>query len=139
MQVSKFADFGFRVLIFLAESSGRVVPMREIAEYHGISLEHLRKVVHELSKLGYVESFKGKQGGLKLRKDAEEIRLGDVLLALDKRGPLIECGGKSPCRLASGCRLALFLSDAEQAFYDRLNSHRLSDVVGNDNISALAD
>ena len=129
MQISKFADYGYRVLIYLAQTPGRIVTMREISEFHGISLEHLRKVVHELSRQEFIETFKGKQGGLKLSREPEDIRLGEVLAVMENRSPLIECAGKQPCRLAPGCRLEGYFREAEKEFYNALNSYRLSDVL----------
>lgn len=129
MQISKFADYGYRVLIYLAQSPERIVTMREISEFHGISLEHLRKVVHELSRQEFIETFKGKQGGLKLKRQPADILLGEVLVVMENRSPLIECAGKQPCRLAPGCRLEGYFREAEKEFYKVLDRYRLSDVI----------
>lgn len=129
MQISKFADYGYRVLIYLAQSPERIVTMREISEFHGISLEHLRKVVHELSRQEFIETFKGKQGGLKLKRQPADILLGEVLVVMENRSPLIECAGKQPCRLAPGCRLEGYFREAEREFYEVLDRYRLSDVI----------
>ncbi|MDE2450399.1 MAG: Rrf2 family transcriptional regulator, partial [Gammaproteobacteria bacterium] len=56
MQLKQFTDYALRVMLFVARAGDRTCTMSEIATCYSISLEHLRKVVHRLAKLGYLKS-----------------------------------------------------------------------------------
>lgn len=62
MQLTKFTDYSLRCLVYLSARKDSYVSIRTISDYYNISYEHLTKVVHNLSNLGYVESKKGKNG-----------------------------------------------------------------------------
>ena len=80
MQLSRFTDYTLRVLFFTAVNNDRLTTLAEIAGFYEISIEHLRKVVHALSKSGYLQTFRGKNGGIRLAKAPEDINLGDVMV-----------------------------------------------------------
>ncbi|MFV8818448.1 RrF2 family transcriptional regulator [Haliea sp. E17] len=128
MKLSLYTDFSLRVLLYIGTNSGRRVTMAEIADSYGISREHLRKVVHLLGKLGYIETHRGKGGGFTLGADAAKINIGDVVEATEPRQPVIDC---SPCILVSACTLQSVLQEAEKAFYDVLKGYCLSDLLKN--------
>ena len=67
MELSQFTDYSLRVLIF-AGLSDRLVSVPEIAETYQISQHHLVKVVHHLSKHGFLDTFRGRGGGFRLAK-----------------------------------------------------------------------
>ncbi|MDZ7752471.1 MAG: Rrf2 family transcriptional regulator [Gammaproteobacteria bacterium] len=129
MQISRFADYGLRILIYLTQTPGRAVPMREIAAFFDISHEHLRKVVHHLSQAGLIHGDRGRLGGLRLAHDPATIRVGAVLDDMDKPAAIVECYGRNPCRLAPGCRLEGALEEARGTFMERLNRYTLADMV----------
>lgn len=130
MKLSLYTDYSLRVLLYLgANQSGRAT-MAEIAESYGISHEHLRKVIHLLGKLGYIETYRGKNGGFELKKDAAQINIGEVIAATEPRQPVIDCGSQ-PCTLVSACALRSVLQRAEQAFYETLSAYSLADMLKN--------
>ena len=93
MQITIFTDYGLRSLMFLAARPERLCNVREISDHYGISYNHLVKVIHRLSQLGYVQSIKGKGGGVKLAKEATTLRLGDLVKALEPNMDIVECSG----------------------------------------------
>ncbi len=127
MKLSLYTDYSLRVLLYLGTHSGRRVTMAEIADGYGISREHLRKVVHLLGKLGYIETHRGKGGGFVLGMDAASINIGDVVEATEPRQAVVDC---APCILVSACTLQSVLREAENAFYSVLNGYSLSDLLG---------
>lgn len=135
MQLTIFTDYGLRSLMFLAAHPDRLCSAREIADHYGISYNHLVKVTHRLSQLGYVQSVKGKGGGLKLAKDPATLKLGDIVKALEPNMELVECfnPGTNTCRITNSCQLKHYLSDAKKAFLASLNSHTLTDTLNNAN------
>lgn len=128
MQLTRFTDYALRVLLFVGRQGGRVCTMGEIAAYYRVSLEHLRKVVHRMAKLGYLTSSRGKGGGLVLGRDAARIRIGDVVLELEKDLSIVDCDALE-CRLRSGCSLKTALDRAGRAFIATLNEVTLADLL----------
>ncbi len=133
MQLTQFTDYGLRGLMYLAAQPDRLCSVREIAEHYAISRNHLVKVVHRLAQLGCVNSNKGKGGGIRLASKPEELRLGDLVLALEPNMHLVECFNReaNTCTVVSACKLKYFLADASKAFVEELNHHTLADVVIN--------
>lgn len=131
MQLTQFTDYGLRSLMYLAAEPGRLCSVREISEHYGISRNHLVKVVHRLSQLGYVVSSKGKGGGIRLAEHAGDLKLGDLVEALEPNMNLAECfdAETNTCRITSVCRLKHSLFEARKAFLESLNSHTLKDAA----------
>ena len=131
MQLTIFTDYGLRSLMFLAANPDRVCSVREIADRYGISYNHLVKVVHRLSQLGYITSTKGKGGGIKLADDPKTLRLGDIVRTLEPHMNMVECFVKetNTCRVTESCLLKHMLFDATQSFIDTLNRHTLADTI----------
>ena len=129
MHLSLFSDYALRTLMYLAAQEDRQCTLREVAEAYGISLEHLRKVVHRLSVSGYIESRRGRAGGIRLGKPAEKIRIGRVVRLMEGESEIIDCEGQE-CVLAPRCSLRLRLRRATDAFYAQLDESTLADIVG---------
>jgi Rrf2 family nitric oxide-sensitive transcriptional repressor len=131
MQLTIFTDYGLRSLMYLAAHPDRRCSVREVAEHYGISRNHLVKVVHRLAQLGYIDSSKGKGGGIKIAQRADKLKLGDLVRALEPNMDIVECFNKdtNTCRIASACQFKHYLFDAKQAFLASLDKHTLADAV----------
>ena len=132
MQLSLHSDYALRVLMALAASDRRL-SVDDIANLHGISRNHLAKVVQRLQSEGLVETFRGRGGGMRLAKDPAEIGVGDVVRRFENLGSFVGCfeaGGG--CALSSVCGLKPVLGGAVQAFLAHLDGYRLSDLLPND-------
>ena len=128
MQLSRFTDFSLRVLLYLVINNNKRAHLKTIADFYPIPLEHLRKVVHALSKSGYLQTYRGKNGGIELAIPPEDIKIGNVVEHFEKRQTLIDCEGLS-CRLAASCALKDALRQGQNALIDKLNSYTLADLV----------
>lgn len=130
MQLTIFTDYGLRALMFLRARPERLCSVREVADHYRISYNHMVKVVHKLARLGYVESVKGKGGGIRLAKGAEKRRLGDIVRSLEPNMDIVECFNKdsNTCLISESCRLKHYIFDAKRAFIATLNEHALSDT-----------
>jgi Rrf2 family transcriptional regulator, nitric oxide-sensitive transcriptional repressor len=131
MQLTRFTDYALRVLLFVGRQGGRICTMGEIAAHHRISLEHLRKVVHKMATLGYLNSSRGRGGGLLLGRDPASIRIGDLVLALESNMSIIDCEALE-CRLQPGCSLKTELDRAGRAFIAVLNEVTLHDLLSDE-------
>lgn len=129
VRLTSFTDFGLRALMKLAGGESRLYTVDEIAVEFALSRDHLTKVIRELARHGFIVTQRGAAGGFRLARPAHDIRLGDVVAALEGRHALVECfqadGGN--CRLMPQCRLKSRLARAERAFIDDLNRSTLAD------------
>lgn len=131
MQLTIFTDYGLRTLIYVAAYPERRCSVREVAEHYGISRNHLVKVVHHLALRGYLDSSKGKGGGIQLAKAPETLRIGDVVRDLEPNMQMAECFNRETnrCRISSNCQLKHYLMEATNAFIATLNRYTLADAV----------
>ncbi len=131
MQLTRYSDYSLRVLIYLAVDPNRLVTIEEIARSYGVSKAHLMKVVHQLGLRGYVETVRGRGGGLRLARRPEEIRVGDVVRSTEENMALVECfePGSSQCVIEPVCGLRSVLHEALGAFLAVLDRHTLADLV----------
>ncbi len=138
MQLTRFTDFGLRVLMYLTQCRDRpaAVTIPEIAERFALSRNHLVKVVHFMSQRGWISTSRGKGGGMSLARPAEQYRLGDLIRELEQQGPLIDCR-EPPCALDGVCHLSGVLAQTLNAFYDALNRHTLADLVRDPTAAAI--
>lgn len=131
MQLTLYSDYSLRVLIYLALAPQRRVTIEEIARSYDISKAHLTKVVHRLGLRGYVETLRGKGGGLRLARKPEEVRLGEVVRAMEENMALVECFDpeSSRCAIEPACGLRPVLEEALAAFRAVLDRYTLADLV----------
>ncbi|MFO7582853.1 RrF2 family transcriptional regulator [Guyparkeria sp.] len=142
MQLNQQTDLAFRILIYLANQPRRsggdsanadapaLPKIREIADYFGVSYNHLMKVANLLATRGYVRARRGKGGGLELARAPETISLGEVARDVECHWHLVECFGQgSRCPIRNGCRLAPIFAEALEAFWTVLDRHSLADIA----------
>jgi Rrf2 family nitric oxide-sensitive transcriptional repressor len=131
VQLTLYSDYSLRVLIYLALAPQRRVTIEEIARSYDISKAHLTKVVHRLGLRGYVETLRGKGGGLRLARKPEEVRLGEVVRAMEENMALVECFDpeSSRCAIEPACGLRPVLEEALAAFRAVLDRYTLADLV----------
>jgi Rrf2 family transcriptional regulator, nitric oxide-sensitive transcriptional repressor len=132
MELTQFTDYSLRTLIFVALKKGELASIKEISRAYAISGNHLTKVVHGLSKAGYLETFRGRGGGFKLGKEPGEIGLGKIVRELEGIA-VLQClrpeGGS--CCLAGICALQSALRRATAAFFAELDQLTLADLITN--------
>ncbi len=133
MQLTLYTDYSLRVLIYLGVNPERQVTITEIAESYGISRNHLVKVVHNLSGLGYIRTVRGRGGGMLLARIPEDINIGDVVKRTEPNFDIVECFDRKNdgCAISAGCALIKPLKMAKQAFIDVLANYTIADVVSN--------
>ena len=131
MRLTTFSDYTLRVLMYLALEPTKLATIPEIAAAYGISENHLMKVVHQLARSGVVESLRGKGGGIRLARPADEIQLGEIVRASEGDAPIVECLGpqESNCCIAPACQLNSILERAFSALYATLDEYTLADLL----------
>ncbi|GIW96265.1 MAG: transcriptional regulator [Pirellulaceae bacterium] len=129
MRLALHTDYALRTLMYLAVV-GRQATAREVAEFYGISADHVAKVVNQLARRGYVQSVRGAGGGIRLSRAPEAISVGEVIEAMEGPLHLLDCvGSDGVCIIESYCKLRQVLREAERIQADYLRSVKLSDVL----------
>lgn len=133
MQLNRFTDLGLRVLIYLTQPAHSTpFTISEMAEELMVSHNHLVKVVHFMGKQGWVQTTRGKGGGISLARPASEYRMGEAIRMLEQntqnQNQLVDCH-TTPCTLINICMLKPALDQALQVFFDYLDQYTLADMI----------
>ncbi|MDX8398909.1 MAG: Rrf2 family transcriptional regulator [Gallionellaceae bacterium] len=131
MRLTLYTDYSLRVLLYLAFKKDRMVTITELADFYKVSRNHLVKVVHNLGIQGYILTTRGKNGGLKLAKSAEEIVIGDVVRKMEPDFELLECFNEATdeCVITNVCALKSVLFTARDNFLNHLYQYTIADAV----------
>ena len=130
MRLSVFSDYSLRVLIYLGVQKDRLATISEIAAFYEISENHLMKVVHQLGAVGYIETVRGKGGGIRLGQEPKNISLGDVIRNTETDLALAECFTEtSVCRIQAACMLKVILDEALTGMLCVLDKYTLDDII----------
>ncbi len=131
MHLTHYTDYSLRTLIFLSIHPEEKVSIQEIADFFEISKDHLVKVVHNLSCLGYINSLRGRHGGIRLNGKPEDINVGEVVRKVEPHFHLVDCLNREAhyCKVTPVCKLKHVLEDALEQFIAVLDQYTLADMV----------
>jgi Rrf2 family nitric oxide-sensitive transcriptional repressor len=138
MQLSTFSDYSMRVMMFLGLQHGQLATISDIAKAYAISENHLMKVVHHLAQHGYVETVRGKGGGLRLVRAPITVNIGEMLRASENNTGLLPClNSENECCIQISCKLMGILSEAQTALFKVLDKYTLADLLKQEDSLAL--
>lgn len=131
MRLTAYTDYTLRTLMHLGMNRDRLVTIQDIADIHGISKNHLMKVVHHLGIAGLAETVRGRHGGLRLNKEPADINIGAVVRATESDFFMAECFDRvhSKCIYTPSCALKTVLRTATAAYLDVLDGVTLNDLI----------
>lgn len=132
MRLTLHTDYALRVLIHVGRRNGDLVTINDIAECYGISKNHLTKVVHQLGRAGYLETVRGKYGGVRLLRKPEDVKLGQFIRETEDDFTLVRCmrcNSAEECRLSDGCIARDALATGLSAFFNVLDDYTLADML----------
>lgn len=131
MRLAEYTDYTLRVLMYCAAHPDRLVTIAELAQQHGVSKNHLMKIVNDLARQGVLETTRGRGGGLRLLKAPADIRVGDVVRHSETDFRLVECfdSRTNACSLTPSCRLKGVFHAALEAYFKELDAATLADIV----------
>lgn len=116
--------------MYLALKHGQLTTISDIAKAYKISENHLTKVVHHLAQRGYVETVRGKGGGLRMVRDPNTVNIGEMIRASEGDTGLLPClDTSSTCCIQPSCKLMGILREAQVALYKVLNKYTLADLL----------
>jgi len=133
MQLTLYTDYSLRVLLYLSLNPRRMATITEISESYQISRNHLVKVVHNLATQGFLQTTRGRGGGLTLARAPAEINIGDVVRHTEVNFHLVECFDRehNTCPISAACFLKGGLYEAQRAFLAVLDRYTLAEVLEN--------
>lgn len=128
MQLTSFTDYGLRALIYMASlPPGELTNITQVSNIYGVSRNHMVKIINQLSREGLVDAIRGKNGGIRLGKPADTIKIGDVVRAIEPL-TLVNCQLEF-CHITPACRLKSVLAKAVDAFLSELDQHTVADLI----------
>lgn len=131
MRLTQFSNFSIRILMYAALRGDAPSGVPDIARAYGISYDHLKKATAELCRRGYLETVRGRNGGVRLTKDPSDICIGEVIRHTEGTTSLVECfdAATNTCPLLPACHFQRALRDALAAFFAILDGYTLADLV----------
>ena len=132
MRLTDYTDYSLRVMLYLAVRPEGLSTIQDISDAYGISKNHLMKVVQRLGELGWVETVRGRNGGVRLGRPATDISLFDIVRVTEDSFAMAECfedDGDVDCPLIDSCGLNSALRKALNAFFEVLMQYSIDDLV----------
>ncbi len=126
MRLTRYTDYAMRTLMFIAARPERLCSISEVADAYGISKNNLMKVVNDLASAGYLETVRGRNGGVRLARPPSEINVGQVIRHMEEGFDLADCAN---CVIAPACGLTGALARAVDAFLAVLDGYTLEDLT----------
>lgn len=133
MKLTGYTNYALRSLQLAALRDPALVRVDDVVKVHGLARPHIVKIVHELGKAGYLHTVRGRGGGFRLARPADEIVVGDVVRLTEGPMELVECFNPdtNTCPLIGICRLSRAIQEATRAFMAVLDDLTVADIAGN--------
>lgn len=130
MRLTMMTDYALRLLMYVGQHPDRLCTIAEVASVHAISEAHMMKVTHKLGLGGWLETVRGKGGGIRLALAPEEINIGAVIRNVEPDFFLVEClTGDEACILNGHCGLTGIINGALRQFLQHLDQYSLADLI----------
>jgi Rrf2 family protein len=128
MKFSTKAEYGLKAMVNLAKNEGQTRNIKLIAKEESISIKYLERLLNVLRKHDLVESFKGTNGGYTLKKQAREVNVAEIIIALE--GPIapMKCVGKT-CKMEHICSSKIVWKTLGFQIEKTLRDIKLSDLI----------
>jgi Rrf2 family iron-responsive transcriptional regulator len=132
MKLTRQSNYAIRALIYCAVNEPGLSRVTDIAKAHGISELFLFKLIKPLVENGLLKTVRGRHGGIKLGRPAEQITLLDTIRLTEESFAMAECfeGGDISCPLVDNCDVNSALREALGAFFEVLDSKTIADLAG---------
>lgn len=129
MNLTSFTDYSLRVLIILGSNPTQKYKTKELVEILDIKLNHATKIINNLSNLKYIETYKGRFGGVSISQTTYNTKLSTIVKELEPMN-IVECfdKDKATCPLIPSCKLKFILNQASNDFIARLQSYTFADI-----------
>jgi Rrf2 family nitric oxide-sensitive transcriptional repressor len=128
--MTAMTDYAMRLLMYVGQHPERLCTIAEVARAYGISEPHLMKITNKLAQRGWLMTVRGKNGGMRLNREPEDINLGAVVRDMETDLNLVECFATgTTCTLSGACGLTAILQGALEQFLNHLDGYTLADIL----------
>jgi len=133
MKLTSYTNYALRALQLAALRAPDLVRVDDVVAVHGLARPHIVKIVHELGREGLLQTQRGRGGGFRLGRPAEEIVVGDVVRLTEGPLDVVECFNpeRNTCPLIGICKLSRALQEATRAFMAVLDDLTVADIASN--------
>ncbi|BAN23375.1 Rrf2 family transcriptional regulator [Caballeronia insecticola] len=133
MRLTDYTDYSLRILLYLSVRPSGLSTIQDISDAYGISKNHLMKIVQQLGELGWVDTVRGRNGGLRLAERSRSLTIGDIVRKTENDFALVGCfgdrgEGQQNCVIQPQCRLRGVLAAARDAFLAELDKHTVEEL-----------
>lgn len=130
MRLTTMSDYAMRLLMYVGQHPERLCTISEVAKAYEISEAHLTKITHQLGLAGWLETVRGKGGGMRLAVAPADIILGAVVRSIEPDFILVDClASDTGCLLTGNCQLTSIISGALHSFMQYLDRYTLADLL----------
>ena len=133
MKLTGYTNYALRSLQFAAMHAPDLVRVDDVVRVHGLARPHIVKIVHALGQAGYLQTVRGRGGGFRLARPADQINVGAVVRLMEGPLDIVECLNpeQNTCPLIGICRLSRALQTSTQAFLAVLDDISIADIAAN--------
>lgn len=134
MMISTKGRYALRMMLDFAENPQQLISLKEAAKRQGLSMKYLEAIVASLNRAGLVQSQRGKEGGYRLARSADEISVAEIIRCTEGTLLPVNCPSLdgTPCERASECRSLPLWQALDRRIDGYLSSVSLEDVrLGN--------
>ncbi len=131
MRLTQQTNYSIQALMYCAMNREGPSRIREIARSYKISELHLFKIIHVLVEAKLVETARGRNGGIRLAKPADQIRLSEIVRATEGTLALNDCmtDAGHVCAVGPSCGVGGAFNRALNAFFSVLDDYTIADMV----------
>lgn len=132
MRLTRQTNYAIRILMYLAVNPDRLSRLGEIARSYSAPEPFMFKILNPLVSAGFVETVRGRNGGIRLARKATEINLREVVELTEENFQMAECfEAGADCPLIYSCELNAALRQALEAFLSTLGRYTIADLTKN--------
>ena len=131
MRMTLYTDYALRMLVYMATRREGNCKVSDVATAYGLSQNHLLKVAHGLRRCGFIETTRGRMGGIRLARTPESINLGTLVRLTEEDFALVECMQGDGCAISPACRLKGIVGEALDAYLAVFDKYTLADIIVN--------
>ncbi len=139
MKLSTKSRYAITAMIDLANSLESSVSLKEISERQSISLSYLEQLFCKLKNFGVVKSQRGPGGGYTLVREANDITLYDIIIAVEENIDQTQCGGSMDCNKDKPCSTHHVWSGLNEIITNYMKNITIGDVIANNIVYSLHD
>jgi Rrf2 family transcriptional regulator, nitric oxide-sensitive transcriptional repressor len=133
MRLSRHSEVALRALIYLAAQPRRLTSISDIARSLEVSHNHLMKIVPKLRKGGFVESVRGRRGGIQLARDAKGMRMAEVIRHTEPSYVMQDWSRHAASQVSNA------VQSATEAFMAALDGYTIADLIPDQPQPAASD